>query len=131
MVSFMFFIKETFLYCPPSCKRIVEYDVEELLASDLSTINHPIDIAPVIRELKESSNGKPRLSFAVQLITSLTMKEWMMYSNNSNFYSGDFGRTNYKSHLNQEKLDTTRSTSWQYELQYINRIMIRIRIYLN
>lgn len=70
------------------------------------------------------------LDLTVQLITSLTMKEWMMYSSNSNFYPGDFGRTNYKSHLNQEKFDT-RSTSWQYELQYINRIMIRIRIYLN
>ncbi|CAB4475539.1 unnamed protein product [Rhizophagus irregularis] len=57
MISSCSFIKETFLYCPPSCKRIVEYDVEELLAIDLSTINHPIDIAPVIRELKESSNG--------------------------------------------------------------------------
>ncbi|CAB4429636.1 unnamed protein product [Rhizophagus irregularis] len=86
MISSCSFIKETFLYCPPSCKRIVEYDVEELLASDLSTINHPIDIAPVIRELKESSND-----LTVQLITSLTMKEWMMYSNYSNFYPGDFG----------------------------------------
>ncbi|CAB4429682.1 unnamed protein product [Rhizophagus irregularis] len=50
-------LKGIFLYCSPSCKRILEYDVEELLASGLSSICHPSDIVPVMRELKESSNG--------------------------------------------------------------------------
>ncbi|RIA85642.1 PAS domain-containing protein [Glomus cerebriforme] len=50
-------LKGIFLYCSPSCRRILEYDAEELLGSGLSTICHPSDIVPVMRELKESSNG--------------------------------------------------------------------------
>ncbi|CAG8767114.1 hypothetical protein GLOIN_2v1780397 [Rhizophagus irregularis DAOM 181602=DAOM 197198] len=56
-------LKDRYKFENISCKRIVKYDVEELLASNLSIINHPIDIASVIRESKESSNDKPHLSY--------------------------------------------------------------------
>ncbi|CAG8464660.1 8443_t:CDS:2 [Paraglomus occultum] len=50
-------LKGIFLYCSPSCRQMLEYEPEELVGKSLSTICHPSDIVPVMRELKESSNG--------------------------------------------------------------------------
>ncbi len=50
-------LKGIFLYCSPSCRRILEYDADDLLGKALSSICHPSDIVPVMRELKESSNS--------------------------------------------------------------------------
>jgi pre-rRNA-processing protein SRD1 len=44
-----------FLYVSPSCKRILEYDPVELVGKTLSTICHPSDIGPVIRDLRGST----------------------------------------------------------------------------
>nr|CAG8443794.1 483_t:CDS:10 [Entrophospora candida] len=50
-------LKGIFQYSSPSCRRILEYEPEELINKSLSTICHPSDIVPVMRELKESSSG--------------------------------------------------------------------------
>lgn len=48
-----------FLYLSPSCKRILEYDPVELVGKTLSTICHPSDIGPVIRDLQASTTTAP------------------------------------------------------------------------
>lgn len=48
-----------FLYVSPSCKRILEYDPVELVDKTLSTICHPSDIGPVIRDLRASTTPAP------------------------------------------------------------------------
>lgn len=47
-------LKGLFLYLSPSCKKVLEYDSNELMGSALSTICHPSDIVPVTRELKDA-----------------------------------------------------------------------------
>jgi pre-rRNA-processing protein SRD1 len=44
-----------FLYLSPSCHKILEYDPVELIGKTLSTICHPSDIGPVIRELRANT----------------------------------------------------------------------------
>ncbi|KAJ5254396.1 hypothetical protein N7524_011576 [Penicillium chrysogenum] len=46
-----------FLYLSPSCHKILEYDPVELIGKTLSTICHPSDIGPVIRELRASTTA--------------------------------------------------------------------------
>ncbi|OOQ86905.1 GATA transcription factor LreA [Penicillium brasilianum] len=48
-----------FLYVSPSCKRILEYDPIELVGKTLSTVCHPSDIGPVIRDLRASTTPAP------------------------------------------------------------------------
>ncbi|KAJ5566294.1 transcriptional regulator family: GATA type zinc finger [Penicillium sp. DV-2018c] len=48
-----------FLYLSPSCQKILEYDPLELVGKPLSTICHPSDIGPVIRELRASTTPAP------------------------------------------------------------------------
>ncbi|KAJ5692114.1 White collar 1 protein [Penicillium macrosclerotiorum] len=48
-----------FLYLSPSCRRILEYEPIELVGRTLSTICHPSDIGPVIRDLRGSTTPAP------------------------------------------------------------------------
>lgn len=48
-----------FLYLSPSCTRLLEYDPVELVGKTLSTICHPSDIGPVIRDLRASTTPAP------------------------------------------------------------------------
>ncbi|KAJ5537963.1 White collar 1 protein [Penicillium frequentans] len=48
-----------FLYLSPSCKRILEYDSIELVGKTLSTVCHPSDIGPVIRDMRASTTPAP------------------------------------------------------------------------
>ncbi|KAJ6111637.1 White collar 1 protein [Penicillium sp. IBT 18751x] len=48
-----------FLYLSPSCRRILEYDPIELVGKTLSTICHPSDIGPVIRDMRASTTPAP------------------------------------------------------------------------
>jgi PAS domain S-box-containing protein len=50
-------LKGLFLYLSPSCRRVLEYDVAELVGNSLSTVCHPSDIVPVTRELKDTAAG--------------------------------------------------------------------------
>ncbi|KAJ5967288.1 hypothetical protein N7501_003536 [Penicillium viridicatum] len=48
-----------FLYLSPSCHKILEYNPVELVGKTLSTICHPSDIGPVIRDLRASTTTAP------------------------------------------------------------------------
>ncbi|KAJ5726446.1 uncharacterized protein N7483_007803 [Penicillium malachiteum] len=48
-----------FLYLSPSCKKILEYDSVELVGKTLSTVCHPSDIGPVIRDMRASTTSAP------------------------------------------------------------------------
>lgn len=48
-----------FLYLSPSCHKILEYNPAELIGKTLSTICHPSDIGPVIRDLRASTTPAP------------------------------------------------------------------------
>lgn len=49
-------LKGFFLYCSRSCSRVLEHDPEELIGHSLSSICHPSDIVPVMREIKEAAS---------------------------------------------------------------------------
>ncbi|KAJ5425527.1 hypothetical protein N7465_000597 [Penicillium sp. CMV-2018d] len=48
-----------FLYLSPSCHKILEYNPVELIGKSLSSICHPSDIGPVIRDLRASTTTAP------------------------------------------------------------------------
>ncbi|KAK4869746.1 hypothetical protein LT330_005470 [Penicillium expansum] len=48
-----------FLYLSPSCHKILEYDPVELVDKTLSTICHPSDIGPVMRDLRAITTTAP------------------------------------------------------------------------
>jgi PAS domain S-box-containing protein len=50
-------LKGLFLYLSPSCRKVLEYDVSDLVGTALSSICHPSDIVPVTRELKDTQSG--------------------------------------------------------------------------
>ncbi|CAG8503185.1 4923_t:CDS:2, partial [Acaulospora colombiana] len=60
-------LKGLFLYCSVSCRRILEYDPDELVGRNLSTFCHPSDIVYVMRELKESSSGAEDVTLAYRI----------------------------------------------------------------
>ncbi|RCH84624.1 blue light receptor [Rhizopus stolonifer] len=49
-------LKGFFLYCSRSSSHLLEHDPEELVGHPLSSICHPSDIVPVMREIKESAS---------------------------------------------------------------------------
>ncbi|KAK4124138.1 hypothetical protein N657DRAFT_633284 [Parathielavia appendiculata] len=52
-------LKGLFLYLSPACKKLLEYDASELVGTSLSSICHPSDIVPVMRELKDAAQHNP------------------------------------------------------------------------
>lgn len=50
-------LKGIFLYLSHACRRVLEYEVSELVGTPLSAVCHPSDIVPVTRELKDGSSG--------------------------------------------------------------------------
>lgn len=50
-------LKGLFLYLSPACRKVLEYDVSELVGTALSSVCHPSDIVPVTRELKDTSTA--------------------------------------------------------------------------
>lgn len=52
-------LKGLFLYLSQSSTRLLEYDPSELVGRSISSVCHPSDIAPVTRELKQSTTGSP------------------------------------------------------------------------
>jgi PAS domain S-box-containing protein len=50
-------LKGLFLYLSPACKRVLEYDANDLVGNSLSSVCHPSDIVPVTRELKDTAAG--------------------------------------------------------------------------
>ena len=56
-VIFVLSLKGLFLYLSPSCKKVLEYEPNELMGTALSSVCHPSDIIPVTRELKDTTTG--------------------------------------------------------------------------
>ncbi|KAH8688860.1 hypothetical protein BGW36DRAFT_309505 [Talaromyces proteolyticus] len=52
-------LKGLFLYLSQSSSRLLEYDPSELVGKSISSVCHPSDIAPVTRELKQTTVGSP------------------------------------------------------------------------
>uniref|UniRef100_A0A093V596 White collar 1 protein n=1 Tax=Talaromyces marneffei PM1 TaxID=1077442 RepID=A0A093V596_TALMA len=52
-------LRGLFLYLSQSSSRLLEYDPSELVGQSISSVCHPSDIAPVTRELKQSTTGSP------------------------------------------------------------------------
>lgn len=50
-------LKGLFLYLSPACRKVLEYDANELIGMALSSVCHPSDIVPVTRELKDASSS--------------------------------------------------------------------------
>jgi PAS domain S-box-containing protein len=50
-------LKGLFMYLSQSCRKVLEYEPNELVGTALSSVCHPSDIVPVTRELKDTSNG--------------------------------------------------------------------------
>lgn len=48
-----------FLYLSPSCRKVLEYEPIELVGKTLSTVCHPSDIGPVIRDLRACTTTDP------------------------------------------------------------------------
>ncbi|GAA5898065.1 uncharacterized protein JCM6883_000912 [Sporobolomyces salmoneus] len=49
-------LKGSLLYCSPAVTRILEYEPSELVGSTLSSLCHPSDVVPVMRQLKDASS---------------------------------------------------------------------------
>ncbi|RCH80388.1 blue light receptor [Rhizopus stolonifer] len=54
-------LKGFFLYCSRSASHLLEHDPEELVGHPLSSICHPSDIVPVMREIKESASSPDKV----------------------------------------------------------------------
>ncbi len=69
-------LKGVFLYCSPSCREILEYDPEELIGRALSTVCHPSDIVPVMRELKDASSAQENINIIFRIRRKLSGYLW-------------------------------------------------------
>ncbi|KAK9719353.1 hypothetical protein K7432_004858 [Basidiobolus ranarum] len=49
-------LKGVFCYASTSCRKLLEYEPEELVGQSISKICEPSDLNPVMREIKETSN---------------------------------------------------------------------------
>ncbi|KAG0946851.1 hypothetical protein G6F57_004445 [Rhizopus arrhizus] len=54
-------LKGFFLYCSRSSSYLLEHDPEELVGHPLSSICHPSDIVPVMREIKEAASSPDKV----------------------------------------------------------------------
>ncbi|KAL7332423.1 hypothetical protein PS15p_204473 [Mucor circinelloides] len=54
-------LKGVFLYVSNSSAPMLEYEPEELLGNSLSSICHPSDIIPVMREIKEATSNPDKM----------------------------------------------------------------------
>lgn len=48
-------LKGSLLYCSPAVAKVLEYDASELVGATLSSLCHPSDVVPVMRQLKDAS----------------------------------------------------------------------------
>lgn len=64
-------LKGFFLYCSRSSSYLLEHDPEELVGHPLSSICHPSDIVPVMREIKEAASSPDK---AINLIYRVRRK---------------------------------------------------------
>ncbi|KAK3313940.1 PAS domain-containing protein [Apodospora peruviana] len=77
-------LKGVFLYLSPSCRKVLEYDSNELMTTSLSEICHPSDIVPVTRELKEAQGEN-----AVNIVFRIRRKNsgYMWFESHGSLFS--------------------------------------------
>ncbi|KAF7118345.1 hypothetical protein CNMCM5793_007857 [Aspergillus hiratsukae] len=77
------------LYLSPSCREVLEYDSSELIGKTLSTVCHPSDIGPVIRDLRSCTNSDP-VSVMYRIRTKYSGYVW--FESHGSWHIGDRGR---------------------------------------
>ncbi|GFF99894.1 white collar 1 protein [Aspergillus lentulus] len=77
------------LYLSPSCRNVLEYDSNELIGKTLSTICHPSDIGPVIRDLRSCTNSDP---VSVMYRVRTKYSGYMWFESHGSWHIGDRGR---------------------------------------
>jgi len=70
-------LRGVFLYVSPDCKRILEYDEDDLIGHSLSEFCHPGDLVSVMRELKESSTGENPVNIVYRIRRKYSGYIWM------------------------------------------------------
>jgi PAS domain S-box-containing protein len=60
-------LKGIFLYCSNSTRDILGYEPSELLGTQISSLCHPSDMIPVMRELKESPSSKAPINLIYRI----------------------------------------------------------------
>ncbi|EAW09173.1 GATA transcription factor LreA [Aspergillus clavatus NRRL 1] len=78
-----------FLYLSPSCRKALEYDSYELVGKTLSTVCHPSDIGPVIRELRSCTSSDP-ISVMYRIRTKFSGYVW--FESHGAWHISDRGR---------------------------------------
>ncbi|RHZ52520.1 GATA transcription factor LreA [Aspergillus thermomutatus] len=78
-----------FLYLSPSCRKALEYESYELIGKTLSTICHPSDIGPVIRDLRSCTNSDP-VSVMYRIRTKYSGYVW--FESHGSWHIGERGR---------------------------------------
>ncbi|KAK9763770.1 hypothetical protein K7432_009268 [Basidiobolus ranarum] len=53
-------LKGIFLYCSPSCKKLLGYESGELIGRNISMICEPSDLIPLMREFREAGTQKEK-----------------------------------------------------------------------
>ncbi|KAH1496427.1 hypothetical protein KXV92_005067 [Aspergillus fumigatus] len=77
------------LYISPSCRKVLGYDPNELIGKTLSTICHPSDIGPVIRDLRSCTNSDP---VSVMYRVRTKYSGYMWFESHGSWHIGDRGR---------------------------------------
>lgn len=67
--------KGQFLYLSPSTPKVLEYDVNELVGTAISSICHPSDIVSLTRELRESTT-KPSVNLVYRIRKKYSGYTW-------------------------------------------------------
>ncbi|ORY06962.1 hypothetical protein K493DRAFT_251462 [Basidiobolus meristosporus CBS 931.73] len=60
-------LKGIFLFCSPSCKKILGYDPEELIGQSVAQVCSPSDLVPVMRDIKESASSQDITSLCYRI----------------------------------------------------------------
>ncbi|KAK9722358.1 hypothetical protein K7432_002746 [Basidiobolus ranarum] len=60
-------LKGVFLYCSPSCKKMLGYEPDELIGQNVSYLCSPGDLVPVMREIKESASSQDTTSLCYRI----------------------------------------------------------------
>ncbi|XHG09217.1 hypothetical protein AWENTII_012293 [Aspergillus wentii] len=80
-----------FLYLSPSCQKVLEYNAFELVGKMLSTVCHPSDIGPAIRDLRASTTTDP-----VSVVYRMRKKRsgYIWFESHGSWHIGERGREN-------------------------------------
>ncbi|KAL1922296.1 uncharacterized protein VTP21DRAFT_9835 [Calcarisporiella thermophila] len=70
-------LRGVFLYCSPSVREVLEYEPEEIVGRSLSSLCHPSDIVPLMRELKDNSNHSNGVNLLYRIMRKHSGYMWL------------------------------------------------------